>query len=581
MSFILAWLISLTSLHLALDFRVRDRIQQMAADEYYFTDSVVLDIDDESLRQLEPHIGTWPYNRGIYARLLDYLSEKGAKAVVFDIIFSDQREQDEDFYRSVLKNKIVFFAASSPVGEVTTDREDIERLKYLSLQPQTELPYIEMKSVILPRSGIVGRGEDGAGIGVVTAASDPDGILRRLPLIYRVNDYFLPSLTLRIAEDDYNKTGYSYNPDHGVLTAGKLQLPVGTMGTLHVYFPENANSILALPFFEVAQTALGITDVDDEGFFQGKTVFIGSTAYLSDRVNTPRGSMSGTYVLAIAHETINKGLALKPDKKIWNIILVCIALFPGLFTWLKKDLTHLHLIGIPILAGIAALLAGLGLMAFFSQKTALLFPLEILLLSTFISFVYHQVMTKKFNRMLTEDNAALASAARTDTLTGLFNRRAFHDEFYKEIKTASRHNRRPPCVALMDLDHFKQVNDTHGHDIGDEVLKVFARVLNEGIRATDTCCRWGGEEFAVLFPETDPGDAAIVLERIRSGISRENIESPAGELTVTVSIGIAEIESLEDPIDRVMKNADDALYKAKEEGRNRIIVYNSTANSLS
>lgn len=158
------------------------------------------------------------------------------------------------------------------------------------------------------------------------------------------------------------------------------------------------------------------------------------------------------------------------------------------------------------------------------------------------------------------------SEARTDSLTTLANRRAFDDELKRRLSEWER--KRIPCtLALLDIDHFKKFNDTHGHQAGDEVLKQVAKVLKAQSRDSDLPCRYGGEEFGVILAATDAKSARAVAERIRAAIEESVTRHGSQMLKVTCSIGISQFE-VSDQVSSVIRRADDALYASKEAGRN-------------
>lgn len=162
----------------------------------------------------------------------------------------------------------------------------------------------------------------------------------------------------------------------------------------------------------------------------------------------------------------------------------------------------------------------------------------------------------------------LMRLASEDALTGLLNRRSFMMELKKEIERSSRTGIN--CtVALIDLDHFKNINDTYGHDFGDEVLKTFAFILRENCRQLDIICRYGGEEFVVLLPHTDPRSSLNYLERVRTQFAGHRYSC---NIQPTFSCGVVsgEIKGDGSDVDRLLKEADNLLYKAKDKGRNRI-----------
>ncbi len=161
--------------------------------------------------------------------------------------------------------------------------------------------------------------------------------------------------------------------------------------------------------------------------------------------------------------------------------------------------------------------------------------------------------------------------AMTDKLTGLANRRCF-DESLLQMTTEARENGEQLCIALCDVDHFKKFNDTHGHQVGDQVLRLVGRILVENVKGSDLPARYGGEEFVIILPETPLKGASIVADHLRQKLASRKLARKGSEDTygkVTMSIGVTEYifgESMEELIER----ADGLLYKAKQEGRNRI-----------
>ncbi|TVP59889.1 MAG: diguanylate cyclase, partial [Halomonadaceae bacterium] len=181
-------------------------------------------------------------------------------------------------------------------------------------------------------------------------------------------------------------------------------------------------------------------------------------------------------------------------------------------------------------------------------------------------------------RELESLNHKLNELSVTDELTGLKNRRHMDQVLRLELERAKRSGR-PLAVALLDIDHFKPVNDTHGHPVGDECLKLVAEIIHAGLRwPSDTATRYGGEEFAVIFPDTDAQGAFVVVERIRERIRETRIEVEDVVISLTVSAGIyapAVHQGL--TAEELVRGADEALYSAKEHGRDRTIMLNPGA----
>ena len=159
--------------------------------------------------------------------------------------------------------------------------------------------------------------------------------------------------------------------------------------------------------------------------------------------------------------------------------------------------------------------------------------------------------------------------ARRDTLTDAFNRRAFTEFADKEWSRSVR-NDYPLSMLTVDIDHFKNFNDQYGHQTGDAALVQVSRVAQSALRASDIWCRYGGEEFVALLPNTTLSQAMAIAERLRQSVERTTIVSARGSLSVSVSIGVAERSSNHSSIEEVLAISDAALYKAKAAGRNRV-----------
>ena len=169
--------------------------------------------------------------------------------------------------------------------------------------------------------------------------------------------------------------------------------------------------------------------------------------------------------------------------------------------------------------------------------------------------------------------AQVENQARTDTLTALPNRRWFEQRLEEELRRAQRYKQNF-SLMLLDADRFKDVNDRHGHPAGDAVLKELARILAQQVRDVDFAARVGGEEFAVVLPETDHIGAKLVAERVRRAVAGAPLRPAGGpELDMTVSIGVACFPACGETIEDIVAHADQALYTAKQEGRNRVCLY--------
>ena len=183
-----------------------------------------------------------------------------------------------------------------------------------------------------------------------------------------------------------------------------------------------------------------------------------------------------------------------------------------------------------------------------------------------------QLRKKRYADRLRHNVQLSLEMAITDQLTGLHNRR-YMSRHLDTLMEGAMKNGRPLAFVIMDIDFFKQVNDTYGHDIGDEVLKEFAARINANVRGIDLACRYGGEEFVVAMPDTDMTFAFNIAERLRQSIETTPIpiSRAPGQLKITISIGIARCEGAGDSAERLLHRADQALYRAKRTGRNKVV----------
>ena len=183
-----------------------------------------------------------------------------------------------------------------------------------------------------------------------------------------------------------------------------------------------------------------------------------------------------------------------------------------------------------------------------------------------------QIKRKRYNDRLRLSVRHTIELAVTDALTGLHNRR-YLDNHMKVLFARATARGRPLSVCITDIDRFKSVNDTHGHDAGDEVLKEVAARIRSTVRGADLACRFGGEEFVVVMPDTDSAAAALIAERLRNIIEQTPfvLKSTGASLNITASLGIACSRSGAETPEQLLKQADRALYDAKNSGRNRVV----------
>ena len=199
------------------------------------------------------------------------------------------------------------------------------------------------------------------------------------------------------------------------------------------------------------------------------------------------------------------------------------------------------------------------------------FLLSWIVTATAIGFYFDFRRRHQFRlaRDLSRERKTLRRLATIDPLTGVANRRYFMTLLKREGESARRHER-ALAVAMLDIDYFKRLNDTYGHDAGDRALRAFAKIIGKRLRESDLFARLGGEEFAIALPETDLDEAVGIADRLRERLSRMNITLDGVRLEMTMSVGVALWRPTDSNVDAVVKRADAALYEAKRDGRNRV-----------
>ena len=182
----------------------------------------------------------------------------------------------------------------------------------------------------------------------------------------------------------------------------------------------------------------------------------------------------------------------------------------------------------------------------------------------------------KLEEQLTQAHHQMEVLAMHDGLTGLFNRRAIEQQAEAELNHASRKGR-PLSIILLDIDHFKAINDQYGHMIGDHTLRQLAQIISENLRLYDRAGRWGGEEFIVILPDTQLPEAITAAERLRSKTAETKFYLETGEsFSINISLGVASASDPYPPLTKFIDTADQALYQAKHSGRNRVCSFDQS-----
>jgi len=190
-----------------------------------------------------------------------------------------------------------------------------------------------------------------------------------------------------------------------------------------------------------------------------------------------------------------------------------------------------------------------------------------LIIGSFLSYVYTNKITE-YENSLQQQNSNLSILASTDYLTGITNKRMFNEIFKHYFQTAQKDGLNL-TLLLLDLDHFKKINDTYGHQTGDQLLKIFVKTIEKLLGKSDIFARIGGEEFAILLSQIESEDTYKLAEKIRHAVENITIEHKGHPISLTTSIGISQNQTIDNSCDDIFARADTALYEAKKSGRNQ------------
>jgi diguanylate cyclase (GGDEF)-like protein len=278
---------------------------------------------------------------------------------------------------------------------------------------------------------------------------------------------------------------------------------------------------------------------------------------------------SGAEGLRVARESL-------PDLVLLDVVMPDIDGF-AVCRWLKMNAAtrHIPVIMLTVRTALADRVEGLNLGA--DDYLAKPFQDEELEARIFAALRVKATHTelRERNQQLESMLHHVEALAVTDALTGLFNRRRFADVLKREFAVTKRYRNTLSCL-LLDLDHFKSINDRFGHDAGDQVLKEVARRISESLREVDLAARFGGEEFAILLPHTSKKDAAVVAARLLTKVRRQEFKFGNELVRVTTSIGCAgNSDVVSDNAEDLVKAADLALYEAKHAGRDRFVIFDN------
>lgn len=499
---------------------------------------IIIEIDDDNISG----VGRWPWKRTWHAAITRALTDLGAKSIYFDFILSESSSEEDDaiFEETIKSSKNVYLPFAFQGNSLD--------IKKVLLPLQRFSPFLK-------------------GSGAINVYPDIDGALRKIPLIFPGEEGINTHIALKIAMDYSGLKISEIGSDYLLLANSKEKIKIPLIekdemminwtgkwrDTFRHYsfldilagykdFLENKNPKINLNDFKDSICLVGVTSI---GLHDIKPIPL-----------EPEYPSIGVIANAISN-LLNKNFLKNAPDGINIFLIYLLALMPAFLIFEEKPLRGTIFV---------LLIGGIYLsINFFLFKSGLMLNLTGPLSGLFVS--YFTIETYNFIRTSVERKTFLRMSI-TDGLTGLYNIRYFKMLLETEIKFAESDASRKFSILMSDIDNFKHFNDTYGHQVGDLVLKEMASVLKKSVRSSDIAARYGGEEMIVLLRGSSLKDGLNIAEKIRANIENSLIRDKDNIYKVTISIGVATFES-KDEADTIVKRADDGLYKAKADGRNR------------
>lgn len=472
----------------------------------------ILTIDEESLQKLHQ---SWPISRGIYAALLDRLSSSDMKplAIGMDLFFAGPSDRPEDDY--------LLSEALARCGNVVI-------VNYVN----------ESGRIIEPESSLAKRA---AGVGFVSAPRDGDLVVRKTYPFLRFSDgRTVPSFPALV-----------YSKSRGTV------LDDISHGMMRINYFAGTNSFRIMPIWKA------LSSPDDKDIFKDKIVLIGTVVAIHhDTYPTPLGMMPGIVINAnIILDFLSKRWLVPIPGWIMYLLLFVVAALTGIATY------RFGILGGAILC-VSLLSAGLLLSAFaiWNDTVFDLFGYSFAAISSFV----FALSWASISAMV--ENVHLSRLVMTDRLTGVCSHRYFEITLKKEIESASV-EKGELSLAILDIDDFKMVNDTYGHEAGNDTLRSVARIIKERVLPPGIVARFCVDEFVVLLPGISSEKAYNVVSGIVEAARRMAFPWLPKDRTITISSGLTTVRCYRElTYSDIMKSADAELYKAKSSGKNRVSV---------
>jgi diguanylate cyclase (GGDEF)-like protein len=516
---------------------------------------VLIDMGEDSIKA----IGRWPWPREWHATMVSILHSFGAKAVVFDVIFS---EPSNEFSDSAMEQAMRKSGNTYIPYAVELDKFNAKKGKW------------DVRNIILP---IERFAEHARGQGHITIVPDSDGTIRRVPLIVEHEGKTYPQLGMKVATNtmgiDPGRHRIKRTPFGRYIVIGehrgeRIQIPVDDKNQMLVnWVAKWGEDFKHYSFIDVVTSYQSILankkPLVNLGKLKDKICLIGLTAAgLYDIKPNP---LQPTYPAVGTNSNVisgilNEDFIKRAPRWMDAVIIMLLGVLLSIYSTKVNPIRGASIAALMIATYLLAAFAALDIL---NLWVSIIYPLAALISVYIVITFYNQIV-------ISIERAKLFALATKDGLTGLFVIRHFNLLLEAEMNRARSRGGRL-SILMSDIDHFKKINDTHGHQVGDFILKEVANILMSTCRQLDIPSRYGGEEFIVMLPGADVNDAAMVADRIRRRVEGADFRMEDKVYKATISLGVAMFK-VEDTRDDFVKRADEALYEAKEGGRNKVCI---------
>jgi len=533
-------------------------------------DIVVLAIDDASLESLWEKYGEWPIPRNVYADVINYIEEQNPQAILFDLMFikSIRASVDSDnaLAEAMNKYKNVYTAMNfdNQPEDVRVPMNLPERLS-VKLKNNSSVNISKKYSYSNCRPILSSLIDGTVNVGMTNVQRHSDGIIRTVPPIMFYKDKYYPYLAFLASSDIIGGKREFTIDNKSIMDINGTKIPYTQNGDVILNWYGQSGTHTMVPIYkiikEMSEEKQNISKFD----FKNKIVIVGTTAMsLQDNKSVPvqEGVYPGVEVHATFFNNMLDNNFIRKTTAPENIAIVAIVLIlVGGIVMLSTSTIFAFLS--TLLFAIAYLFISYYCMALYNIWVPVVSPIIAVAGAFTLSILAKYLMKSR-------DFDYQYKLATIDGLTELYNHRYFQDTLRKQLDISRRYNQ-PLSLIILDIDFFKNFNDTYGHQAGDAVLRQVAQKLKNNSRTTDYVCRYGGEEMSIILPNTGAEEALMLANRICRAINSEPFKlTPVDSATVTISLGVSTFpDNAQTPQD-IIEWADKGLYYAKEHGRNQV-----------